>query len=47
MPPAMSSNGQTTARDLGLGKMMSSKKDYIGRTLAGRLGADRPATAPR
>jgi len=29
-------NGQTTARDLGLGKMMSSKKDYIGRVLAGR-----------
>ncbi len=31
-------NGQTTARDLGLGKMMSRKKDYIGRVLA-----DRPA----
>ena len=29
-------NGQTTARDLGLGKMMSTKKDYIGRVLAGR-----------
>jgi methylglutamate dehydrogenase subunit C len=39
-------NGQTTARDLGLGKMMSDKKDYIGRTLAGRLALvapDRPA----
>ena len=24
-------NGQTTARDLGLGRMMSTKKDYIGR----------------
>ena len=34
-------NGQTTARDLGLGKMMSTKKDYIGRVMAGRAGADR------
>ena len=29
-------NGTTTARDLGLEKMMSSKKDYIGRALAQR-----------
>jgi sarcosine oxidase subunit alpha len=29
-------SGQTTARDLGLGKMMSTKKDYIGRVMAGR-----------
>jgi len=29
-------NGTTTAGDLGLGKMMSTKKDYIGRTMAGR-----------
>ena len=29
-------NGQTTARDLGLGKMMSTRKDYIGRALASR-----------
>jgi heterotetrameric sarcosine oxidase alpha subunit len=29
-------NGQTTARDLGLGRMMSTKKDYIGRVMAGR-----------
>ena len=35
-------NGSTTARDLGLGKMMSMKKDYIGRVLV-----QRPAlTAP-
>jgi methylglutamate dehydrogenase subunit C len=37
-------NGQTTARDLGLGKMMSTKKDYIGRVLSQRpalLEADR------
>lgn len=29
-------NGTTTARDLGLAKMMSTKKDYIGRALAQR-----------
>ena len=29
-------NGQTTAGDLGLAKMMSTKKDYVGRVLAGR-----------
>jgi methylglutamate dehydrogenase subunit C len=29
-------NGTTTAGDLGLGKMMSTKKDYIGRMMAGR-----------
>ncbi len=31
-------SGQTTARDLGLAKMMSTKKDYIGRVMV-----DRPA----
>lgn len=39
-------NGQTTARDLGLGKMMSSKKDFIGRLMAGRqalVEQDRPS----
>jgi sarcosine oxidase subunit alpha len=39
-------NGTTTAQDLGLGRMMSVQKDYIGRVLAGRpaLSApDRPA----
>lgn len=38
-------NGQTTARDLGLGKLMSTKKDYIGRVMATRPGLidpDRP-----
>ncbi|OBQ70634.1 sarcosine oxidase subunit alpha [Mesorhizobium erdmanii] len=29
-------SGTTTAADLGLGKMMSAKKDYIGRVMAGR-----------
>jgi sarcosine oxidase subunit alpha len=39
-------NGQTTARDLGLHKMMSSKKDFIGRLMAKRealMEADRPS----
>jgi methylglutamate dehydrogenase subunit C len=31
-------NGTTTAADLGLAKMMSTKKDYIGRMMAGREG---------
>ena len=39
-------NGHTTARDLGLGRMMSTKKDCIGAVLAGRpalLDPHRPA----
>jgi sarcosine oxidase subunit alpha len=39
-------DGRTTARDLGLERMMSTKKDYIGRVLAGRpalLDGDRPS----
>jgi sarcosine oxidase subunit alpha len=38
-------NGQTTAFDLGLGRMMSSKKDFIGRAMANRaalLDPERP-----
>ncbi|MEO1719434.1 MAG: sarcosine oxidase subunit alpha family protein, partial [Pseudomonadota bacterium] len=38
-------NGMTTARDLGLGGMMSAKKDFIGRTLSYRaalIADDRP-----
>ncbi len=41
-------NGQTTARDLGLGRMASTKKDYIGRVLSQRpamLEPDRPILA--
>ena len=34
-------NGTTTAGDLGLGKMMSTKKDYIGRMMAQREGLAR------
>ncbi len=36
-------NGTTTAADLGLGKMMSTKKDYIGRVLSQREGLTDPA----
>jgi methylglutamate dehydrogenase subunit C len=35
-------NGTTTAGDLGLGKMMSTKKDYIGRMMATREGLGDP-----
>ena len=35
-------DGRTTARDLGLGRMMSTKKDYIGRVLAGRPALTEP-----
>jgi methylglutamate dehydrogenase subunit C len=36
-------NGTTTTGDLGLGKMMSTKKDYIGRKMAMREGLVDPA----
>lgn len=35
-------NGQTTARDLGLGRMMSTKKDFVGRLMAGRAALVEP-----
>ena len=35
-------DGRTTAHDLGLGRMMSTKKDYIGRVLAGRPALSEP-----
>ncbi|MDX8515655.1 sarcosine oxidase subunit alpha [Mesorhizobium captivum] len=35
-------NGTTTAADLGLGKMMSTKKDFIGRVMAGREALTAP-----
>jgi methylglutamate dehydrogenase subunit C len=35
-------NGTTTAADLGLGRMMSTKKDFIGRVLARRPGLTDP-----
>jgi sarcosine oxidase subunit alpha len=41
-PAGAELNGQTTAGDLGLSRLMSSKKDYIGRTLASRPGLTDP-----
>lgn len=41
-PVAAELNGQTTADDLGLGRMMSRKKDFIGLTLSGREGLTAP-----
>jgi methylglutamate dehydrogenase subunit C len=41
-------NGHTTARDLGLGRMISQKKDFIGRVMASRpalVEPDRPTLA--
>ena len=38
-------NGQTTARDLGLAKMLSTRKDYVGRsctTSPGRCAMTQP-----
>ena len=35
-------NGRTTATDLGMGRMMSTKKDFIGRVMAQRLGLTDP-----
>ncbi|RWH70104.1 sarcosine oxidase subunit alpha [Mesorhizobium sp.] len=35
-------NGTTTAGDLGLGKMMSTRKDFIGRVMAGREALTAP-----
>jgi heterotetrameric sarcosine oxidase gamma subunit len=35
-------NGTTTAADLGLGKLMAKRKDYIGRVLASRPGLSAP-----
>jgi sarcosine oxidase subunit alpha len=37
-PAGAELNGQTTAADLGLDGLMSKKKDYIGRVMAGRPG---------
>jgi methylglutamate dehydrogenase subunit C len=36
-------NGQTTAHDLGLGKLVSTKKDFIGRFMAARSALTDPA----
>lgn len=39
-------NGQTTAHDLGMARLMSNKKDFIGRVLAARPGLTDP-TRPK
>jgi sarcosine oxidase subunit alpha len=36
-------NGQTTAADLGMGRMLSTKKDFIGRIMSRRPGLSDPA----
>ncbi len=36
-------NGQTTAHDLGLGKLLSKKKDFVGRAMAARPALTDPA----
>ena len=36
-------NGETTAADLGLGRLMSADKDFIGRVMAARPGLTDPA----
>ncbi len=36
-------NGQTTAHDLGMAKLLSTKKDFIGRAMAGRHALTDPA----
>jgi sarcosine oxidase subunit alpha len=36
-------NGTTTAADLGLGRMMSAKKDFVGKIMAARPGLTDPS----
>ncbi len=42
-PAGSELNGQTTAADLGLAKLLSKKKDFIGRAMAGRAALTDPA----
>ncbi|MGE3528102.1 MAG: sarcosine oxidase subunit alpha family protein [Methyloceanibacter sp.] len=42
-PAGAELNGQTTAHDLGFGKMLSAKKDFIGRFMAAREALTDPA----
>jgi glycine cleavage system aminomethyltransferase T len=42
-PAGAELNGQTTAHDLGFGKMLSTKKDFIGRYMAARPALTDPA----
>lgn len=38
----MEADGRTTARDLGLGRMVSDKKDFIGKAMAARMAFNQP-----
>ena len=42
-PAGAELNGQTTAHDLGMGKLLSTKKDFIGRAMAARPALTDPA----
>ena len=42
-PAGSELNGQTTAHDLGFGKLLSTKKDFIGRFMAARPALTDPA----
>ncbi len=42
-PAGSELNGQTSAHDLGFGKMLSAKKDFIGRFMAARPALTDPA----
>ena len=42
-PAGAELNGQTTAHDLGMGKLLSAKKDFIGRAMAARPALTDPA----
>jgi sarcosine oxidase subunit alpha len=42
-PAGAELNGQTTAHDLGLGKLLSARKDFVGRVLAARPALTDPA----
>jgi methylglutamate dehydrogenase subunit C len=42
-PAGAELNGQTTANDLGMGKLLSAKKDFIGRAMAARPALTDPA----
>jgi sarcosine oxidase subunit alpha len=42
-PAGAELNGQTTAHDLGLGKLLSTRKDFVGRALAARPALTDPA----
>jgi sarcosine oxidase subunit alpha len=44
-PAGSEFNGQTTAHDLGFGKMVSAKKDFVGRFMAGRPALTDPDRA--